>query len=96
MIVLCIWWDHRVGLCVSEACVLVMLLTIESNALPQTHSVWHMSHVTCDLSCGTCHFSHVMCHMSHVIYDIFFILLFSPKVVKLVGGGSVVNGTYPA
>ena len=30
------------------------------------------------------------CHMSHVIFFIFFFL---DKVVKLVGGGSVINGT---
>ena len=36
--------------------------------------------------------SPVTCHMSNVI--IFFSFLFY-KVVKLVGGGSVINGAYP-
>ena len=42
--------------------------------------------------------SHVMCHVSHVTFFFFlsfFILLFLDKVVKLVGGGSVINGAYP-
>ena len=36
----------------------------------------------------TCYVSHVMCQVSHVIF-------FSVKVAELVGGGSVINGTYP-
>ena len=36
----------------------------------------HVSHVTCHVLC-------VMCHMSHFFVD---------KVVKLVGGGYVING----
>ena len=39
----------------------------------------------------TCHVSHVMCHMSHVICHIF-LNSFSDKAVKLIGGGSVING----
>ena len=39
----------------------------------------------------TCHVSHVMCHLSHVMCQIFFFY----KVVKLIGGGSVINGAYP-
>ena len=38
-----------------------------------------------------CHMSHVMCHVSHVKRD-FFIIIFFYKVMKLVGGGSVING----
>ena len=44
-----------------------------------------MSHVTCHMSSVTCHMSHVMCHMSH---------FFSGEVVKLIGGGSVINWAY--
>ena len=40
-----------------------------------------------------CHVSHVTCHMSHV--TIFFVCFFLHKVVKLIGGGSVINGAYP-
>ena len=40
---------------------------------------------------GTCHMSHVTCHVSHVTFSYFFFY----KVVKLVGGGSVINGAYP-
>ena len=36
-----------------------------------------------------CHKSHVMCHVSFAIKKK------SYKVVELVGGGSVINGTYP-
>ena len=51
----------------------------------------HVSHVTCHVSCVMCHVSHVTCHMSHVKCNKshFF---FSDKLVKLVGGGSVING----
>ena len=35
----------------------------------------------------TCHVSHVICHMSHIF--------FFYKLVKLVGGGSVINGANP-
>ena len=45
-----------------------------------------------------CHVSHVMYHMSHVMchMSLNFCLIFcSDKVVKLVGGGSVINGAYP-
>ena len=41
-----------------------------------------MSHVTC-------HVSHVMCQMWH------FFLFFSDNLVKLIGGGSVINVAYP-
>ena len=37
----------------------------------------------------TCHVSHVTCCMSNVPFYLFFSL---DKVVKLVGGGSVING----
>ena len=41
----------------------------------------------------TCHVSHVTCHVSRVTCHNFF----SPsyKVVKLISGGSVINGAYP-
>ena len=42
----------------------------------------------CHVSCVMCHVSHVMCQMSH--------FFFSDKVVKLSGGGSVINGAYPS
>ena len=47
----------------------------------------HMSHVTCHVSCVRCQVSHVTCHVSQ--YYFFCVL---DKVVKLVGGGSVING----
>ena len=46
----------------------------------------NMSHVTCHESCVTC-------HMSHFIFS--FLFFFLDKVVKLSGGGSVINGAYP-
>ena len=63
--------------------------------------------LTCNLSCGTCNVSHVtihlspvICHMSpvtcrmlHAIF--FFLLFFFYKLVKLVGGGSVINMARP-
>ena len=36
----------------------------------------------------TCHMSHVTCHVSHVTF-------FFYKVLKLIGGGSVINRAYP-
>ena len=50
-----------------------------------SHILFHVSHVTC-------HVSHVMCHMS--IFTIFFIFIFY-KVVKLFGGGSVIQPLQP-
>ena len=47
-----------------------------------------MSRVTCHVSCVMCHVSHVTCHVSHVNKKK------SDKVVKLSGGGSVINGAY--
>ena len=41
----------------------------------------HVSHITC-------HMSHVVCHMSHVVFLYIYIFY---KVVRLVGGGSVIN-----
>ena len=49
----------------------------------------HMSYVTCHMSCFMCHVSHVTCHMSCVMCH-----FFPVKVVKLIGGGSVINGAY--
>ena len=49
----------------------------------------HMSRVT------TCHMSRVTCHLSHVACHMPKFWIFSPKkVVKLVGWGSVINGSY--
>ena len=48
----------------------------------------HMSRVMVHVSCVTCRVLHVMCQ-----FLFFFISLQS---VKLGGGGSVINGTYPA
>ena len=42
-----------------------------------------MLHVTCHVSYVTCHMSHVTCHFGG-----------GGKLVKLIGGGSVINGTY--
>ena len=42
----------------------------------------------CHVSGVTCQMSHVTCHMSNI--DIFFY-----KVLKLVFGGSLINGAYP-
>ena len=61
---------------------------------PQHHVTCHMLHVTCHMSCVMCHMSRVTCYMSHVTCH-FFLLLFLDKVVKLIGGGSVINGAYP-
>ena len=36
----------------------------------------------------TCHVSHVTCNVS--------LFFFLDKVVKLIGGGSVINGAYPS
>ena len=46
---------------------------------------------TCHMSPVTYHMSCVTCHVSHVTY---FISFFS-NVMKLFGGGSVINGAYP-
>ena len=54
-----------------------------------------MSCVMCHMSRVTCHMSHVTCHLSHVTCHIFFCYCcFFGKVVKLIGGGSVINGAY--
>ena len=57
---------------------------------PQTCRV---SHVTCHVSRVTYRMSHVTCHMSRVT---FFFLFFSDQLVKLIGGGSVINGATPS
>ena len=42
------------------------------------------------------HMSRVMRHMSRVTcHFFFFFFFFLDKVVKLIGGGSVINGAYP-
>ena len=48
----------------------------------------NVSHVKCHVSRVTCHVSHVTCHM------LFFFVLFFDKMVKPIGGGSVINGAY--
>ena len=56
-----------------------------------------MSRVTCSMSRVTCHVSHDTCHMSHLVF-VFLLLvniIFFDKRVKLVSGGSVINGAYP-
>ena len=54
----------------------------------------NMSHVMCHVSHVTCHVSHVTSYMSCVMCPMspFF---FVDKVVKLIGGRSVINGAYP-
>ena len=52
----------------------------------------NVSHVICHVSCVTCHMSHVTCHF---FFFFFFFLFFSEKLVKFIGGGSVINGAYP-
>ena len=52
-----------------------------------------MSKVPCHVSYVICHKSCVMCHISCVTFQIFF-FSFLYKVVKLIGGGSVVIRTY--
>ena len=51
--------------------------------------------VTCHMSHGTCHVSRVTGHVSHVTCNFFSFFSEIYKVVKLVGGGSVINGAYP-
>ena len=53
------------------------------------------SHVTCDVSHVTCHMSRVTCHVSRVTFFYFFIFGGGDKVLKLIGGGSVINAAYP-
>ena len=65
-------------------------------AAPARFTPPNVSHVTCFVSCVTCHMSRVRYHVSHVTcHNIFFIYFFFYKVVKLIGGGSVINGAYP-
>ena len=45
----------------------------------------HLSRVRCQMSGVTCQVSHVTCHISFLFY-------FPDKLVKLVVGGSVING----
>ena len=60
--------------------------------------ICQVSHVRCQVSHVICHVSHFTRHMSHVTYHIylFFIYIFSDKVVNLVSGGFVINGAYPS
>ena len=54
----------------------------------------HVSRVTCHVSHVTCHMSHVTCQVSHVTIYLFYVFIFLE--VKLVGGGSVINGATPS
>ena len=58
----------------------------------------HISCVKCHVSCVACHVSHVTCHVSHVMCHMscvkILVFVFN-KVAKLIGGGSVINGSYP-
>ena len=56
------------------------------------HVMGHVSHVTSHMSRFTGHVSHVMCQMSHVMFSSSSL----DKVVKLVDGGSVINGATPS
>ena len=53
----------------------------------------------CQMSGVQCHMSGVMCQVSGVTCKVsgvmFFLVLFFYKVMKLFGGGSVINGAYP-
>ena len=51
---------------------------------------------TGQMSCVKYHVSHVTCHMSYVQRRNFLYIYFPDKVVKLVGGGSVINGATPS
>ena len=51
----------------------------------------HVSGVMCQVSCVKCHMSSVTCHYLFIYY-----LFFLEKEVKLVGGGSVINGATPS
>ena len=47
----------------------------------------NMSHAMCHVSHVTCNMSHTICHMSQFFTFFFFL----DKVVKFIGGGSVIN-----
>ena len=50
----------------------------------------------CHMSRAMCHLSRVTCHMSHIIFFFKCNLSSFEKVVKLVGGGFVINGPTPS
>ena len=62
------------------------------NVRPQQHVTYIC--VTCHMLHVIFHVSHVTCHMSQFFLLIFFFLFFLDKVVKLIGGGSVINRAY--
>ena len=68
------------------------LLLVDINQFLEMEVEWkcHMSHVACHVSHVTCHMSHVTCHVLCVTC-----LFFLDKVVKLIAGGSIINGSYP-
>ena len=57
----------------------------------KSHCFWYQtSHVTCHVTCVMCNVSSVTCQVSGLI-----IIFFSYTVVRIVVGGSVINGAYP-
>ena len=64
--------------------------TLRARELTFWGIVHSLQTVRCQMSDVMCHMSLVTCHMSRVKCHIFF-----HKVVELIGGGSVFNGTYP-
>ena len=44
----------------------------------------------------TCYISHVTCYMSCVMCPVSYIYIYFDKVMKLIGGGSVINGPTPS
>ena len=51
----------------------------------------HVSHVMCNMSCVAYHVAYVMCHMSCAKFFVYFYFLNIYNILKLVGGGSVIN-----
>ena len=66
------------------------LIVTDSSKSFKCHKNQTMSHVTYHLRPATCQIlvSHVIL-MSHIVY---FVCFFWDKVVKLIGGGSLING----
>ena len=60
-------------------------LTVKPKKLKFLKEVHLLPTVMCQISCVKCHMSHVTCHVSLVMF-------FFDKLVKRVGGGSVING----
>ena len=64
--------------------------TFWENFHPPPHDTCHMSRAMYDMWHVTCYVWHVTCYLKPIINDFFFY-----KVVRLVGGGSVINRAYP-